>query len=605
MNKFKIETNTKLDESSVAHSGVLDFPKNMQPVEGSFILISGWVLGSDELSPPIRLYVDVDGIEHPIPINTARADVISRVLHKDADSRLHCGFRIEIPPFHVAKLFIEVRGVCVQWKTIIIKSFSDNLQKEIVPEVVEILSEAAKSPNKISMNRINYLESVSESEFNIAFTDSFKVVNHSSFSQYVTSSEKKNSENFFLHFTNMSSLESWVYQASENNEICIPSISGEGLASSNFSIDTDSRINILFFDDPSDPFLVFQHVTFVDAIVMPRRGIIVLFQHISANSAINSLFEAVQWLVKNSKIVSEKRVFGGCISGFGRPYHFFYDCIPALKMVTDSKKIKKKLSLFYSPGSFFIHPDEFIGSISSSSIANPAELRKRSLESGEFYCHIGLPFSNITSVRNDSIDQFIRELATRRHPLNARRDRHKKLRLWWGVTGQKRSWIEQEEGSAYILDQLTADWPDLEVVFDGWTSPIDPGSADKLEIARDEAVVSSIISNMKSKIISSSVIGRTSLEKISIGLTCDAFVANYSTGSMHISRFANRVGVLHMNTRLGTIGHIHHRGVSVPRSRIKDLPDSDMQRADFVSYSIDPDDILFLLRSIIETKNSR
>ena len=81
-------------------------------------------------------------------------------------------------------------------------------------------------------------------------------------------------------------------------------------------------------------------------------------------------------------------------------------------------------------------------------------------------------------------------------------------------------------------------------------------------------------------------------------------MANYSTGSMHVSRFAGRPGVLHINNRLPKENHIQHRAVVVPASRTTDLPEDDDKRADFVSYSIDPDDILFLLRSVIEAGNS-
>jgi hypothetical protein len=72
---------------------------------------------------------------------------------------------------------------------------------------------------------------------------------------------------------------------------------------------------------------------------------------------------------------------------------------------------------------------------------------------------------------------------------------------------------------------------------------------------------------------------------------------------MHISRFANRPGVLHINTKLTKGSHIQHRAVTVPISRTRDIPEDQEKRADFVSYSIDPLDILFLLRGIIETQN--
>jgi hypothetical protein len=209
-----------------------------------------------------------------------------------------------------------------------------------------------------------------------------------------------------------------------------------------------------------------------------------------------------------------------------------------------------------------------------------------------------LPFLKTPAELNESVDAAIRAAAARKHPQPVKSD--KVLRLWWGITGQKRSWIEQEQGSAYILDALLADYPNLELVFDGWTCPIDPGEGDAREMENDEAVVAKILSQMQHPVKSTSVIGKTSLEKVAVAMTCDAFVANFSTGSMHVSRFADRPGVLHINTRLLKSQHIQRRAVTVPAFYTKDVVEGDDQRADFVSYSIEPDVILMLLRGVIE-----
>ena len=45
--------------------------------------------------------------------------------------------------------------------------------------------------------------------------------------------------------------------------------------------------------------------------------------------------------------------------------------------------------------------------------------------------------------------------------------------VWVGITGQKRCWLEQISGTVHILNKLYEYYPNLGVIFDGWTPSLE------------------------------------------------------------------------------------------------------------------------------------
>ena len=139
--------------------------------------------------------------------------------------------------------------------------------------------------------------------------------------------------------------------------------------------------------------------------------------------------------------------------------------------------------------------------------------------------------------------------------------------LWVGITGQKRCWLEQVEGTAAILNKLYEHYPNLGVVFDGWTPPLVSGDRSdyhRKESRKDNDVIQEIIKKLPSQKAYGRfgiIAGLPMLEKIRIGMSVDLFMANYTTGSINIARICQKPGVGHMSNKMVQIHkaqHIHY-----------------------------------------------
>ncbi|SHO56307.1 hypothetical protein [Vibrio quintilis] len=139
------------------------------------------------------------------------------------------------------------------------------------------------------------------------------------------------------------------------------------------------------------------------------------------------------------------------------------------------------------------------------------------------------------------------------------------LSLWFGITAQKRSWLEQTEGYCHIVRQLLNHYRSITVIIDGWTS-FSGGSADTPKnINRDMAVFESIASHLSGVegVTLINLIGKDYKEKISYSKSIDYFIANSGTGCMVPLMFTGSKGVIHTNGQLHTFERSYDERVRV------------------------------------------
>ena len=147
--------------------------------------------------------------------------------------------------------------------------------------------------------------------------------------------------------------------------------------------------------------------------------------------------------------------------------------------------------------------------------------------------------------------------------------------LWVGITGQKRSWVEQVEGTAALLNALQKRYSGLGVIFDGWTPPLHNTDYHRQEARNDDRVIQKIIKrltfNTRGRV--GVVAGLPLLEKTSAGLRVDAFLANYTTGSLNVARICAKPGVGHMGRRMAESKHqhIHHHTREISADLVQDV----------------------------------
>ena len=161
--------------------------------------------------------------------------------------------------------------------------------------------------------------------------------------------------------------------------------------------------------------------------------------------------------------------------------------------------------------------------------------------------------------------------------------------IWVGITGQKRRWLEQIDGTANILNTLYEFYPNMGVIFDGWTPPLSNSKSHRHEMLKDDKVIRRIIKRLHFRKHGRFGImaGLPMLEKIRVGMSSDLFIANYTAGSINVARICKKPGVGHMSRRMmiDKDQHIHHKTRIIDPEYIRDESDPSTPTG-YIDYSI-------------------
>jgi len=405
-----------------------------------------------------------------------------------------------------------------------------------------------------------------------------------------------------------------VASALDQGRCCVANPFGEGDAVCAESYHPLEDVTALRFINPSgETFFLIQRVTSADAIYFPTRNIIFLGQHFSLEHL--ALF--VEALRRHFKQVltyarqSPEAAFGGVLASVRWPAHFYRDiCLGAYFL--HQRGLMKKIPAIY------LHRGEDYFSIKELFEAPCREyLKKRDFmwhqakERRCFYVHIGSEGS--LDIKARSAQEAVRVRITRRAAAlvgpktleHVKRARECFPLLWFGITSQKRSWVEQVEGGATIIQELAKRYPRIGIVFDGWTCPMSPSKSDLIEVSKDQRCVEAIVRLLPTQVKTFSVVGFTTVKKLAFAAAIDAFIANGGTGSMHVARFAQKPGVQHLSRamsqdRLKMMAlPLDVGSLSVPADKVVDIPAPRGSGSDRTSYSIDPHVILEMVQSVL------
>ncbi|TCK07251.1 hypothetical protein [Marinobacterium mangrovicola] len=179
--------------------------------------------------------------------------------------------------------------------------------------------------------------------------------------------------------------------------------------------------------------------------------------------------------------------------------------------------------------------------------------------------------------------------------------------LWIGITGQKRSWVEQSSGYAQIINYLSNSIDKKLVVFvDGWTA-VHGSKAQGQVCDEDNAVASEIFLNLNchDKVEFVSLVGFDYASKISASKVVDFFISNGGAGATVPLRIAQLPGVIHSNSSLFTFPDNYPSSIKIINKPplVSDLVGEDNLISDKTSYSIAWDVVLNkLLDAIFELR---
>jgi hypothetical protein len=339
----------------------------------------------------------------------------------------------------------------------------------------------------------------------------------------------------------------------------------------------DGMVNFIFFNasDGQSPWILVQLTNVIDAFIVGE----------DVYSCLNFIHPAVFQSYENQKLdklevyPALKKKFCGFLIGQGRPFHFFYDQLKFLPLLS---KIKGSKEFATIDGALFFDPSLFVGPVNKELLTDngiylmPNVIGQNWLDAAD--ANVRRLMGNMErALLKHSLVQF---------PVNRVGS---DFILWIGITGQKRSWVEQVEGYVQIINQLSVYFENLVVYVDGYTAEFDRPPP-VLAIKEDLEIFHKICDKVGKSVSMVSLIGETYTQKISYCNTVDAFLANGGNGSFVPLRVCKKAGLIHSNSKLLTFRDLYGDHVKfVDKSEIVDVKLSDDPDPSNLSYSIKPD----------------
>ena len=130
------------------------------------------------------------------------------------------------------------------------------------------------------------------------------------------------------------------------------------------------------------------------------------------------------------------------------------------------------------------------------------------------------------------------------------------LILWFGISGQKRIWVEQEDFLPALVEKLTPWFDSFVFVIDGFTEYEDSNhtplrGSKATPVSQDLEVMASIHERLLPfpNVSVVNMVGKTYREKIKQCESVDFFIANAGAGQLVPHRFCKKPGILHSNEK--------------------------------------------------------
>lgn len=358
-----------------------------------------------------------------------------------------------------------------------------------------------------------------------------------------------------------------------------------------------SAWNVLMVQDAGQRLFVFQGVTSCDAVFIPGLNTLIIVCHITHQQILQCLRELCN--TPEFFELDKPRSFLGYLVGHSRPYHSNYDSLLALQHIREKGELLPEDALFSKCDEAFIDLGTGLGLVQKHQYKSKGSLNKITETKQGYLLKLGSWFwcdqkPDIRSIEFAShVDDSLRQYA-KTHSIIATSGALDFMEecqplLWVGITGQKRCWLEQVEGTVKILNTIYEYYPKLGVVFDGWTPPLSSSNYHRKEARKDNDIIHKIIKDLPFRKDGrfGVVAGLPMLEKIRVGMSADLFMANYTTGSINIARICQKPGVGHMSRKMANhkSQHIHYHTREIDPLLVQDQGDS-QALAGYINYSL-------------------
>lgn len=301
---------------------------------------------------------------------------------------------------------------------------------------------------------------------------------------------------------------------------------------------TNRLANVLFFSDENreNQWFAVQAISFIDSYIVDNE-VINPFNHRWLSDVHRKILgKEVEFDYK-----SNNKKLDGLIFSQTRPYHFFYDQFVNYFKLSAISNINdycfKNQHCFYED-----LPNQ--------------ETLKKSKDDG---CYI-YPCIKPNKYESKDADLMHEFILYNSHTPHDHIDDIYDLKLWIGITSEKRSWVEQVDGYSSLIKELKKSHAKIIVYIDGMTNFIDDNS-----ISYDDVDVYEKIKSRTScddiKVIN--LVNKKYVDKVSIAKNCDYFICNNGTGGIVPHMFCGLSGVLHGDPRLSTFRKSYHKNLKI------------------------------------------
>lgn len=272
--------------------------------------------------------------------------------------------------------------------------------------------------------------------------------------------------------------------------------------------------------------------------------------------------------------------------------HHVYNELPAIQLLQDNGLIKNLDKFLVGHNEFFKFSNIFpeINPTKIVSIERHQTFGIKWLQ--ENYFVVRLTQSFITKDLIERIYQSSVEKCSQDFLKQVQEAKKNSPLLWINIRSHNRVWSSQVEGITNIINKLYEEFPNLGVVFNGWSRVEKGDSRMNNSIAAEKAIVQEILELISPNISIYDTIGCSIYESVVWGRAIDVFLGTAGTGLLtFVTWISSKPGLLHGNKLFNTPDERYycHREnpaaepLYVPLKDIKDLGDNRYS----CNYSVD------------------
>lgn len=573
----------------------LDRPSPAENIASDQLVLGGWLSPRQPgLAYSLRVLneqgeVGVYGPNHPRP------DVVKKlgVVPLPGDD-VFKGFNHKLPVSDWLSIYVDLGGKSYLWKHLDL-CFFDEVREDICRKILsgrELSADARSAWLKAETSERLHAGDSIFSETRLIEEDGIAR------SSALTADEKKHFGIFAAH-VNSPGFASLVLSAvAHGHEVSLPDPFHAGravLVGSFFS-----GANFLAFRGSRGLFYIGQFLHSVDFVYFPSHSLCLRASCAHYDPAhLRSLTAApadIEGVFSGRSIDAKGGKIDAILINGVSPYHYFYDCLPALQLLQSDRLLAAMPEFKVINGSCYFPVEVLVGvdeELRCESVS-VSELDGKLGSAGAMFL-VGLSHRRLPPAELDHFDRKVVASSYRWARTPAVNAISKELQgcnpvLWVGISEQKRAWKNQDAVLAKLVPEILKVYPGACFILDGMTSSVfgEVGGADYYDA--DRRAVERLMETAFRGVKVMSAVGLTSMEKIVLAQSAHYFLASYSTGSMYPSRFARLPGLAHSSKRLYDQVkdiHVHHRAVVFPLSGVCDFEDPQNSRVDFISYSVD------------------